>query len=181
MVTRLEAAGAVIVGKLNMHEFAYGGTSAFTHTGPVRNPWDVDRIPGGSSGGSGAAVAARLCAGALGTDTGGSVRIPAAHCGIAGLKPTYGLASIRGIIPLSVSLDHVGPMCRTVADTALLLQALAGYDLRAASPASARRCPTTRARCCAAPRRCASACPARRSTTTSTRKSRRRSIRRSAS
>ncbi len=130
VVTRLEAAGAVIVGKLNMHEFAYGGTSAFTHTGPVRNPWDVDRIAGGSSGGSGAAVAARLCAGALGTDTGGSVRIPAAHCGIAGLKPTYGLASIRGIVPLSVSLDHVGPMCRTVADTALLLQALAGYDPR---------------------------------------------------
>ena len=130
VVTRLEAAGAIIVGKLNMHEFAYGGTSAFTHTGPVRNPWDVDRIPGGSSGGSGAAVAARLCAGALGTDTGGSVRIPAAHCGIVGLKPTYGLASIRGIIPLSVSLDHVGPMCRTVADAALMLQALAGYDPR---------------------------------------------------
>ena len=130
VVTRLEAAGAVILGKLNMHEFAYGGTSAFTHTGPVRNPWDVDRIPGGSSGGSGAAVAARLCAGALGTDTGGSVRIPAAHCGIVGLKPTYGLASIRGIIPLSVSLDHVGPMCRTVADAALMLQALAGYDPR---------------------------------------------------
>ena len=130
VVTRLEAAGAVIVGKLNMHEFAYGATSAFAHTGPVRNPWDVDRIPGGSSGGSGAAVAARLCAGALGTDTGGSVRIPAAHCGIVGLKPTYGLASIRGIIPLSVSLDHVGPMCRTVADTALMLQAMAGYDPR---------------------------------------------------
>jgi aspartyl-tRNA(Asn)/glutamyl-tRNA(Gln) amidotransferase subunit A len=130
VVTRLEEAGAIILGKLNMHEFAYGGTSAFTHTGPVRNPWDVDRIPGGSSGGSGAAVAARLCAGALGTDTGGSVRIPAAHCGIVGLKPTYGLASIRGIIPLSVSLDHVGPMCRTVADAALLLQALAGYDPR---------------------------------------------------
>ena len=130
VVTRLERAGAIIVGKLNMHEFAYGATSAFTHTGPVRNPWDVDRIPGGSSGGSGAAVAARLCAGALGTDTGGSVRIPAAHCGIVGLKPTYGLASIRGIIPLSVSLDHVGPMCRTVADAALMLQALAGYDPR---------------------------------------------------
>ena len=130
VVTRLEEAGAIVVGKLNMHEFAYGATSAFTHTGPVRNPWDVDRIPGGSSGGSGAAVAARLCAGALGTDTGGSVRIPAAHCGIAGLKATYGLASIRGIIPLSVSLDHVGPMCRTAADTALMLQALAGYDPR---------------------------------------------------
>ena len=130
VVTRLEAAGAIVLGKLNMHEFAYGGTSAFAWSGPVRNPWDVDRIPGGSSGGSGAAVAARLCAGALGTDTGGSVRIPAAHCGIVGLKATYGLASIRGIVPLGVSLDHVGPMCRTVADTALMLQAMAGYDPR---------------------------------------------------
>ena len=130
VVTRLEAAGAIVLGKLNMHEFAYGGTSAFAWSGPVRNPWDVDRIPGGSSGGSGAAVAARLCAGALGTDTGGSVRIPAAHCGIVGLKATYGLASIRGIVPLGVSLDHVGPMCRTVADAALMLQAMAGYDPR---------------------------------------------------
>jgi len=128
VVTRLMEAGAIILGKLNMHEFAYGATSAASHVGPVRNPWDVNVIPGGSSGGSGAAVAARLCAGALGTDTGGSVRIPAAHCGIVGLKATYGLASIRGIVPLSVSLDHVGPMCRTVADAALLLQALVGYD-----------------------------------------------------
>ena len=130
VVTRLTEAGAIILGKLNMHEFALGATSAITHAGPVRNPWDLDRIPGGSSGGSGAAVAARLCAGALGTDTGGSIRIPAAHCGIVGLKPTYDLASIRGIIPVSVSLDHVGPMCRTVADAALMLQALAGYDPR---------------------------------------------------
>jgi aspartyl-tRNA(Asn)/glutamyl-tRNA(Gln) amidotransferase subunit A len=130
VVTRLKDAGAIILGKLNMHEFAYGGTSAVSHFGPVRNPWDLTRIPGGSSGGSAVAVAARLCAGALGTDTGGSVRIPAAHCGIVGLKPTYGLASVRGIIPLSVSLDHVGPMCRTVADSALMLQALAGYDPR---------------------------------------------------
>jgi aspartyl-tRNA(Asn)/glutamyl-tRNA(Gln) amidotransferase subunit A len=130
VVTRLKDAGAIILGKLNMHEFAYGGTSAVSYFGPVRNPWDLTRIPGGSSGGSGAAVAARLCAGALGTDTGGSIRIPAAHCGIVGLKPTYGLASVRGIIPLSVSLDHVGPMCRTVADSALMLQALAGYDPR---------------------------------------------------
>lgn len=128
VVTRLEEAGAIVLGKLNMHEFAYGATSAASHFGPVHNPWDVTRIPGGSSGGSGAAVAARLCAGALGTDTGGSIRIPASHCGIVGLKPTYGLASIRGIVPLSVSLDHVGPMCRSVADCALLLQALAGYD-----------------------------------------------------
>ena len=130
VVTRLQEAGAIILGKLNMHEFAYGGTSAVSHFGPVRNPWDLDRISGGSSGGSGAAVAARLCAGALGTDTGGSIRIPAAHCGVVGFKPTYGLASIRGIIPLSVSLDHVGPMCRAVADSALVLQALAGYDSR---------------------------------------------------
>lgn len=128
VVSRLKSAGAVILGKLNMHEFAFGASSALSHFGPVHNPWDLEKIPGGSSGGSGAAVAARLCAGALGTDTGGSIRIPAAHCGIVGLKPTYGLASIRGIVPLSVSLDHVGPMCRSVADSALMLQAIAGYD-----------------------------------------------------
>ena len=128
VVKRLEQAGAIILGKLNMHEFAYGASSAVSHFGPVHNPWDLDRIPGGSSGGSAAAVAARLCAGALGTDTGGSVRIPAAHCGIVGLKATYGLASIRGIVPLQVSLDHVGPMCRSVADASLMLQALVGYD-----------------------------------------------------
>ena len=130
VVTRLEQAGAIVLGKTNMHEFAYGASSAITHFGPVSNPWDLDRIPGGSSGGSAAAVSARLCAGALGTDTGGSIRMPAAYCGIVGLKPTYGLASIRGIIPLSISLDHVGPMCRTVADAALMLQALVGYDPR---------------------------------------------------
>ena len=128
VVRRLKEAGAIILGKLNMHEFAFGATSAITNAGPVHNPWDLARVPGGSSGGSGAAVAARLCAGALGTDTGGSVRIPSAHCGIVGLKPTYGLVSTRGVIPLSVSLDHVGPMCRTVGDAALMLQAMAGYD-----------------------------------------------------
>lgn len=133
VVTRLKKAGAVILGKLNMHEFAYGTTSSTTYYGPVRNPWDLARIPGGSSGGSGAAVAARLCAGALGTDTGGSIRIPAAHCGVVGFKPTHGLSSIRGIVPLSVSLDHVGPLCRSVEDSALLLQALAGYDPRGIS------------------------------------------------
>jgi aspartyl-tRNA(Asn)/glutamyl-tRNA(Gln) amidotransferase subunit A len=94
----------------------------------VRNPWDLTRIPGGSSSGPGAAVAARLCAAALGTDTGGSIRIPAALCGVVGLMPTYGLASVRGIIPFSFTLDHVGPMCRTVGDAALILQAIAGYD-----------------------------------------------------
>ena len=105
VVRRLKGAGAILLGKLNMHEFAYGGTSDVTHYGPVHNPWDLDRIPGGSSGGSAAAVSARLCAAALGTDTAGSVRLPAAYCGIVGLKPTYGLASIRGIVPLGVSLD----------------------------------------------------------------------------
>ena len=125
---RLMAAGAVVLGKLNLHEFANGGTSATSYYGPVRNPWALDRNPGGSSGGSAAAVAAGLCYGALGTDTGGSIRTPASYCGIVGLKPTYGLVSIRGIIPLVLSLDHCGPMARTVSDAALMLQVLAGYD-----------------------------------------------------
>ena len=128
VVRRLRDAGAIILGKLNMQEFAFGETLTTSRFGPVRNPWDLARIPGGSSSGPGAAVAARLCAGALGTDTGGSIRIPAALCGIVGLKPTYGLTSIRGIIPFSITLDHVGPMCRTVGDAALMLQAIAGYD-----------------------------------------------------
>ena len=128
VVRKLREAGAVFLGKLNMHEFAFGGTSAITHFGPVHNPWDVAYVPGGSSGGSAAAVAARLCPGALGTDTAASIRMPAAFCGIVGLKGTHGLASIRGIIPLSESHDHVGPLCRTVADSALLITALAGFD-----------------------------------------------------
>jgi aspartyl-tRNA(Asn)/glutamyl-tRNA(Gln) amidotransferase subunit A len=125
---RLKAAGAVLIGKTNMHEFAMGGTSATSYYGPVRNPWALDRNPGGSSGGSAAAVAASLCFGALGTDTGGSIRIPAAYCGVIGLKPTYGLVPIRGIIPLTFSLDHCGPIVRTVEDAALMLNVLAGYD-----------------------------------------------------
>jgi aspartyl-tRNA(Asn)/glutamyl-tRNA(Gln) amidotransferase subunit A len=125
---RLKAAGAILIGKTNLHEFAMGGTSATSYYGPVRNPWALDRNPGGSSGGSAAAVAADLCFGALGTDTGGSIRTPASFCGIVGLKPTYGLVSIRGIIPLTLSLDHCGPLTRTVEDAALLLNALAGYD-----------------------------------------------------
>lgn len=129
-VTRLEEAGAIILGKTNMHEFAFGGSSADTHYGPVHNPWNLDHIPGGSSGGSGAAVAARMCAAALGTDTAASVRNPAAHCGVTGLKATYGLASIRGIIPLSESVDHVGPITRSAEDAALMLRAMAGYDPR---------------------------------------------------
>jgi aspartyl-tRNA(Asn)/glutamyl-tRNA(Gln) amidotransferase subunit A len=125
---RLKVAGAVLIGKANLHEFAMGGTSATSYYGPVRNPWALDRNPGGSSGGSAAAVAASLCFGALGTDTGGSIRIPAAYCGVIGLKPTYGLVPIRGIIPLTFSLDHCGPIVRTVEDAALLLNVLAGYD-----------------------------------------------------
>ncbi len=125
---RLKAAGAILIGKTNLHEFAMGGTSATSYYGPVRNPWALDRNSGGSSGGSAAAVAADLCYGALGTDTGGSIRTPASFCGIVGLKPTYGLVSIRGIIPLVVSLDHCGPLTRTVEDAALLLNVLAGYD-----------------------------------------------------
>jgi len=125
---RLKAAGAIIIGKLNMHEFAYGATSVPSHYGAVHNPYALDRIAGGSSGGSAAAVAARLCFGALGSDTGGSIRQPSSYNALAGLKPTYGRVSTRGVIPLSWSLDHVGPMCRTVADAAMLLSVIAGYD-----------------------------------------------------
>lgn len=127
---RLKEAGAILLGKLNMHEFAYGGTSSISLAGPVRNPWDTNHIPGGSSGGSAAAVAASLCCAALGTDTLASVRLPAAYCGITGLKPSHGLSSIRGIIPVSESLDHVGPMTKTVEDCAILLREMAGYDPR---------------------------------------------------
>ncbi len=128
VTTRLAEAGAILLGKLNMHEFAYGPTGVNPHYGTSRNPWDCQRMPGGSSSGSAVAVAAGLCAGALGTDTGGSVRIPAALCGLVGLKPTYGRVSRAGVIPLAWSLDHVGPMTRTVTDAALLLQVLAGRD-----------------------------------------------------
>jgi aspartyl-tRNA(Asn)/glutamyl-tRNA(Gln) amidotransferase subunit A len=133
---RLTKAGAVLLGKLNMHEFAYGGTSSISHFGPIHNPWNLAHIPGGSSGGSAAAVAARLCCAALGTDTLASIRLPAAYCGIVGLKATHGLASIRGIIPVAESLDHVGPMTRTVADSTYVLQAMAGFD--ALDPVSIR-------------------------------------------
>jgi aspartyl-tRNA(Asn)/glutamyl-tRNA(Gln) amidotransferase subunit A len=126
---RLTAAGIVLLGKTNTHEFAYG-----TFTRPTANPWDIERIPGGSSGGSAAALAARMCSLAIGTDTGGSIRIPAACCGVTGLKPTYGLVSAYGIIPLSWSLDHPGPLARSVEDCAVLLDALVGYDPR--DPAS---------------------------------------------
>jgi aspartyl-tRNA(Asn)/glutamyl-tRNA(Gln) amidotransferase subunit A len=121
---RLSAAGAVFIGKANLDEFA----DAISYFGSVRNPWALDRDPSGSSSGSAAAVATNLAYGALGTDTGGSVRLPAAYCGVVGIKPTYGLVPIRGIVPLAVSLDHCGPITRTVDDAALMLNQLAGYD-----------------------------------------------------
>lgn len=128
VASRLAEAGAVLLGKLNMHEFAYGPTGMNPHHGTPKNPWGPHRMPGGSSSGSAVAVAMGLCAGTLGTDTGGSIRIPASLCGIVGLKPTYGRVSRAGVIPLAWSLDHVGPMARTVTDAALLLQVLAGSD-----------------------------------------------------
>jgi aspartyl-tRNA(Asn)/glutamyl-tRNA(Gln) amidotransferase subunit A len=136
VVERLRAAGAVMLGKLNMHEMAYGITSANPHFGPVRNPWNVEHSPGGSSGGSGAAVAAGMVYAAMGSDTGGSIRIPAAFCGVVGLKPTYGRVSRYGAMPLAYSLDHMGPLARSVRDAALVLNAIAGYDRR--DPTSSR-------------------------------------------
>jgi aspartyl-tRNA(Asn)/glutamyl-tRNA(Gln) amidotransferase subunit A len=128
VVQKLKEAGAVILGKLNMHEIALGVTNENPHYGDCCNPWDLTRISGGSSGGNAAALAAGLCMGALGSDTGGSIRIPSALCGVVGLKPTYGRVSLRGVIPLSWNLDHAGPMGRNVRDVAILLQAIAGYD-----------------------------------------------------
>jgi aspartyl-tRNA(Asn)/glutamyl-tRNA(Gln) amidotransferase subunit A len=125
---RLKNAGAILLGKLNLHEFAYGGSSTVTYFGAVHNPWALDRIAGGSSGGPAAAIAADLCFGSVGTDTAGSVRIPASYCSMVGFKPTYGRVSNRGVIPLSWTLDHTGPMCKTVEDAAIMLGILAGYD-----------------------------------------------------
>jgi aspartyl-tRNA(Asn)/glutamyl-tRNA(Gln) amidotransferase subunit A len=133
----LKKAGAILLGKLTTWEFAIGGTAFDTPFPPARNPWNVERDPAGSSSGSGAAVAAGLCAAAMGSDTGGSIRWPAAWCGLAGLKPTYGRVSRAGIMPLSFSLDHAGPLTWTVEDAAILLQAIAGHDPR--DPASSDR------------------------------------------
>lgn len=138
VTSKLRSAGAVILGKTNMHEFAWGGTSANPHYGSVRNPWNPERFPAGSSGGSGVAVAARTCSGALGTDTGGSVRLPSAVNGIAGLRPTVGRVSNAGVIPLAWSMDTVGPMARTVEDCALMFNAIAGHDPRDAGSATVR-------------------------------------------
>jgi len=128
VVQKLKEAGALIVGKTNTHEIALGVTTNNPHFGACRNPWDTARTPGGSSGGSAVAVATGMALAALGTDTGGSIRIPASLCGVVGLKPTYGRVSLRGVIPLSWNLDHAGPLTRTVEDAALMLQMIAGYD-----------------------------------------------------
>jgi aspartyl-tRNA(Asn)/glutamyl-tRNA(Gln) amidotransferase subunit A len=136
VVRRLRDAGTVLLGKLNTHEYAYGVTTNNPHFGPTRNPWNLEHIPGGSSGGSGAAIAAGLATATTGTDTGGSIRMPAALCGVVGLKPTYGRVSKAGVFPLSYLFDHTGPLTRTVEDAALVLNAIAGYD--PADPASVR-------------------------------------------
>jgi aspartyl-tRNA(Asn)/glutamyl-tRNA(Gln) amidotransferase subunit A len=130
VVQKSKEAGAIIIGKTNLHEFAMGATTENPHFGPTRNPWNLKKIPGGSSGGSAAAVAAGMCYGAIGTDTGGSIRLPAALCGIVGLKPTYDAVSRKGCTPLSWSLDHIGPMTRTVEDSAIMMNAITG-DKRA--------------------------------------------------
>ena len=130
VVEKLREAGAVLVGKAALHEFAYGITNENPHYGPTLNPWNTGRVSGGSSGGSGVAVATGMCYGALGTDTGGSIRIPASFCGVAGLKPTRGRVSLYGVYPLGYTLDHVGPMARNVVDVALLYQILSGFDPR---------------------------------------------------
>src|SRR5271154_6400779 len=128
VVRKLRSGGAIILGKQNLHEFAYGGSSMVSCFGEVHNPWDVARIAGGSSGGSAASVAAGLGYAAVGTDTAGSIRLPAAYCGVVGLKPTYGRLSTRGVVPLSSSYDHVGPLTTTVYDAALMAQVLSDYD-----------------------------------------------------
>jgi aspartyl-tRNA(Asn)/glutamyl-tRNA(Gln) amidotransferase subunit A len=130
VVERLAAAGAVLTGKTGMHELAYGITSNNPHFGTIRNPWDTERVPGGSSGGSGAAVSSGMAFMGMGSDTGGSIRIPAAFCGIVGLKPTTGRVSRYGVMPLDFSLDHMGPLTRSVRDAAISLQAIAGFDPR---------------------------------------------------
>src|SRR6202035_4230945 len=128
VVRKLARAGAILLGKTNLHEFAYGITNNNAHYGAAHNPWALDRISGGSSGGSAVAIAAGLCVASVGTDTGGSIRIPAAMCGIVGLKPTFGRVSVFGTVPLSPTFDHIGPLPRNVNDAAIMLGLIAGRD-----------------------------------------------------
>lgn len=137
VIAKLREAGMVLTGKLNMHEYAWGIDNNSPHFGPVKNPWDLEKVPGGSSGGSGAAVAANMTFGTLGTDTAGSIRIPSAACGIVGLKPTHGRVSKAGCFPLAWTLDHIGPMTKTVDDAAAMLQAIAGFDAQDPTSANA--------------------------------------------
>lgn len=139
VASRLAAAGSILLGKTNLHEFAYGVTNENPHFGSTHNPYAQDRISGGSSGGSAAAVAAGLCFASVGTDTGGSIRIPSALCGIVGLKPTFGLVSLAGIVPLAESLDHAGPLTRSVADACIVLQAIAGEYPKGEAPPDYRK------------------------------------------
>lgn len=138
IVTKLRESGAIIIGKTNLHEFAFGTTSEESAFGPVRNPIDTTRSAGGSSGGAAAALADGMCYGSVGTDTGGSIRIPAAACGVVGLKPTAGELSLAGVVPLSATLDHIGPMARTVTDAALLFYAMKGLSVQEVAPAGGR-------------------------------------------
>jgi aspartyl-tRNA(Asn)/glutamyl-tRNA(Gln) amidotransferase subunit A len=145
---KLREAGAILLGKTNLHEFAYGVTTNNPHYGPTRNPWDLTRIPGGSSGGSAAAVAAGLCYGSIGTDTGGSIRIPAALCGIVGIKPGLGRVSAEGVVPLSRTLDFVGPLARTIADAALLLDPIFIRGKKESKLSSSHRSPSQTRKFC---------------------------------
>jgi len=146
IVARLRAAGAIVLGKTHLHEFAYGVTSNNVQYGPAHNPYDLERIPGGSSGGSAIAVAAGLCVAAVGTDTGGSIRIPAALCGVVGFKPAFGVVPVEGIVPLCASLDHAGPLARTVADAAVLYEAMLGPELKTKDGGPAHAGPRQRRR-----------------------------------
>ena len=144
VVLRLREAGAVFLGKLNLHEFAYGGSGVISYFGPVRNPRDMTKTTGGSSSGSAAAVASGMCYAAIGTDTAGSIRLPASFCGITGLKPTYGRVSSAGVIPLCWSYDHVGPMTRCAKDAAIVLDAISGYDAEDPTSSAAHCEPTSK-------------------------------------
>lgn len=146
VANKLLRAGAILLGKTNMHEFAYGITNENPHYGPVRNPWNLEHISGGSSGGSAAALALGIGYGSIGTDTGGSIRIPSALCGTVGLKPTFGLVSVEGVVPLAKTLDHAGPLARSVTDVCIMLEAIAGIYPNGIKPPDFRKLRKSRRR-----------------------------------